>query len=122
MVLWPLRVNYTCQNKMLGITTNASGFVTNHTLHKDLKIKSVYGLIEERSASYQERKIDHTNHTFPLRSFCIDYKGHGHRSSIVASESLKTLFFCDFLFSSYFSIYRILIILNIEANIIKKIF
>lgn len=50
-----------CQSKILRMIANAPWYVTNQTLHEDLKIPSVQDVIKTRSSKYQSKLEVHTN-------------------------------------------------------------
>jgi hypothetical protein len=48
------------QSKILRMITNASWYVTNQTLHDDLKVPFIKGVIQERSINHHDKLGNHS--------------------------------------------------------------
>jgi hypothetical protein len=49
------------QSKILQMITNASWFVTNQTLHSDLKVPFIKEVIQEKSINHHDKLGNHSN-------------------------------------------------------------
>lgn len=50
-----------CQSKILRMITNAPWYVSNQTLHEDLKIPYIREVIQEKSSKYHGKLATHSN-------------------------------------------------------------